>query len=52
MATLCFSNVLVTDEYQQMQYDQARQHHQTKKRAYNQILDNVGPAPKSSRRRP
>ena len=46
-----FSTLLVTDEYQQMQYDQLKQHHATKKRALNQIQDNAGPTPKSTRRR-
>jgi hypothetical protein len=47
---LYFSVVLVTDEYQQMQHNQLKQH-QKKKRAYTELLDNAGPAPTSSRRR-
>jgi hypothetical protein len=39
------------DEYQQMQVDQLKQRTKNK-RAYNQIKDNGGSAPKNSRRRP
>ncbi|CAF4127646.1 unnamed protein product, partial [Adineta steineri] len=38
------------DEFQQMQYDQLKKC-QANKRAYTQIKDNAGPAPKNSRRR-